>query len=290
MSGNLALVLVVCFICSCNARRVEISRSIQHFMTSGRKTKNSVVSMVSACYGGRARHRIMPQCPQGISCVLYTDTPVKAANGWIVDQTPYHINMQESHPDLFTSGRHSWGRISHEMVRNNMAAKFYKMNMFLLPQAAGMDIIFWCDADSIEQACQEPHLAEQIRDSLSGNPLAVKAHEVRQSVHAEVEPADEMCRMRGYQHGMQDMQDALAHMEEMGFKDDAGLFHCDQFILDARSPVVRNLLHTWWHEVQDYTFRDQISFPFVLWRFKPPVRVILPTEQILRMPRVNPSL
>jgi len=194
----LALIVVVCLPCACKAKR-EGQRS--KFRLSENKVEAAVVSMVSASYGGRAHQTEMPRCPQGMSCVMYTDTPVKAANGWIVDLTPYHINMQKNHKDLFTSGRHSFGRISHQMVKKNMEAKFYKMNMFRLPQAAGVDIIFWCDADSIKTACEEPHLAEQIRDSLSGHALTVKAHEVRKSVHVEIDPAEYMCKARGYLNG-----------------------------------------------------------------------------------------
>jgi len=237
-------------------------------------TRNKVVSMVSASYGGRARRTEMPPCPQGMSCVMYTDTPVKAANGWMVDLNPYHTNMQKSHPELFTSGRHSIGRISSQMVKNNMAAKFYKMNMFLLPQLANADIIFWCDADSIKLACEAPQLADQIQNSLNGHVLTVKAHEQRNSVRGEMALAAVQAKVRGYPDGKRDIDDAWAHMEKMGFKDDAGLFHCNQFIFDARSPAVQNMLHAWWHEVQDYTFRDQISFPFVLQHFKPQVRVV----------------
>mmetsp|Transcript_96714 Transcript_96714/g.191745 ORF Transcript_96714/g.191745 Transcript_96714/m.191745 type:complete len:296 (-) Transcript_96714:7-894(-) len=259
-------------------------------LQDSRRSSAATVSMVSANFGGRGFWKVMPQCPQGMKCVMYTNNPVKVANGWIVDPTPYHTNMQKTHPNLFTSGRHSYGQISKTMVKNNMEAKFYKMNSFLLPQATGVDIIFWCDADSISIACQAPHLADRIRDSLSGHAMTVKTHEVRTSVRAEMKPAaDYIKQKRGYPDGMKDIKDAWAHMEKMGFKDDAGLFHCDQFIFDARSPVVQSLFHTWWHEVQDYTFRDQISFPFVLQHFNPSVRRIARTQNILDMPRLEPT-
>jgi len=286
---TLALIIAVSMPCSCNAKRKTGEGQGTKLQPFKDDAEAAEVTMVSASYGGRGHRKEMPRCPQGMSCVMYTDTPVKAANGWIVDLTPYHLNMQKTHKDLFTSGRHSFGRISHQMVKNNMQAKFYKMNMFLLPQAAGVDIIFWCDADSIQVACQEPHLADRIRDSLSGHALTVKAHEDRKSVRLEIAPAEYQCTLRGYLNGKQDMEDALAHMEKMGFKDDAGLFHCDQFILDARSPVVHGLMQTWWHEVQDYTFRDQISFPFVLQHFNPSVRVIARRQNILDMPRLEPT-
>jgi len=248
--------------------------------------RNTVVSMVSASYGGRGQQTEMPQCPQGMSCVMYTDTPVQAANGWMVDLTPYHTKMQKSHPDLFTSGRNSYGRISNQIVNNTMAAKFYKMNMFLLPHAAGVDIVFWCDADSIKWVCGIPQLADHIRNALRGRELAVKSHEERNYVRLEMAPAVE--RIGWLNSAKQDMDDAWTHMEKMGFKDDAGLFHCNHFIFDAHSPVVQNLLHAWWHEVQNYTFRDQISFPFVLQRFKPNMRVIKsPQENFFDMPRLE---
>lgn len=237
-----------------------------------------VVSMVSASYGGRGHKEVMPQCPQRVLCVMYTDKQVKQANGWIVDTTPYHTNMKTTQPNLFTSGRHSYGQILQSMVKNTMAARFYKMNHFRLPWAKDVDIIFWCDADAISSACQTPHLANSIRNLLGSHAMTVKRHPERVSVHAEMKPAADRCKSRGYSDAMQDIKDAVAHLEKLGFKDDAGLFDSSQFISDARSQAVQSMFHTWWHEVQDYTFRDQISFPFLLQHFNLSMLALPPKE------------
>jgi len=277
---TLGLAIAIGFVCSCNADR-PTPRKESVLQSSRNYSEVAPVSMVSASYGGRSRRDVLPRCPPGMSCVMYTDTPVTTVNGWIVDLTPHHTHMQKTHKDLFTSGRHSLTRISDRMVKKNMEAKFYKMNMFVLPQVANADIIFWCDADSITEVCKDKQLVDRIRDSLGGHALTVKAHEERKSVRAEMAPAAGRLAYLGYHKGNRDINDAWAHMEKEGFKDDAGLFHCNQFIFDARSSVVKNLLRAWWYEVQDYTFRDQISFPFVLQQFKPNVRVIPPNGGIL---------
>jgi len=61
-----------------------------------------------------------------------------------------------------------------------------------------------------------------------------------------------------YPNCTQDINDVWAHMQNMGFKDDAGLVRCDQFILMRDRRSFGNLFHAWWDEVQNCATRDHI--------------------------------
>merc|ERR1711920_1116700 len=64
-----------------------------------------------------------------------------------------------------------------------------------------------------------------------------------------------------------DVQEAYDHQLREGFVDAHGLYFASFFVYRARVPRVRTALEAWWQEVQLYTFRDQISFPFIKSKF-----------------------
>ena len=57
-----------------------------------------------------------------------------------------------------------------------------------------------------------------------------------------------------------------AHYLNSGFKDDYGLYECGCIIRDFSFPIMKKLMMDWWSEIEQYTIRDQISFPYVCWK------------------------
>jgi len=232
-------------------------------------------AIVSASYGGRAAQAVLPQCPQDLRCVLYTDEQVAEDGGWLVSTEPYHAHAETLGPDLNSGGRHSWNNITDEWVRPLMAAKFYKMNMFLLPELAGIEVIMWHDADwGRDWFHSGVPFADRMHDQLQGFPMLVEKHAWRSTVEAEIPPATErVLEMTGYWRAHDDMAEAYEHQTQLGFTDDA-LYNCAKFLINSSSPILRSAFLAWWHEVQDFSFRDQVSFPYIVQHFNLPIRVL----------------
>merc|ERR1719195_2049016 len=95
----------------------------------------------------------------------------------------------EQWPRLYANGRHSWENIHNKGVRNVMAAKMYKMLMFLLPELQGVQVILWCDADKLDQLHNLDTLYSHAADVLNGTVLAIERHPDRDTVKAELMPA-----------------------------------------------------------------------------------------------------
>jgi len=203
--------------------------------------------------------------------VLYTDAQDDMSEDWLVVREPYHVRSKTLWPGLYSGGRHSWDEIDSGYVRSLMAAKFYKMNMCWLPEVEGIEMIFWHDANwhgaDAPWSGTDP-IADRCRQALQGYHMVVDAHPRRHKVKDELSPAAERanatcCDASAYE----DVQEAWDHQQHLGFTDTVGLFQLNRFILNSSAPGLRPAFVAWWHEVQNFTYRDQISFPFIVQQF-----------------------
>jgi len=243
-------------------------------MIPGSWMETARAAIVSASYGGRAAKTRLPRCPQDVRCVWYTDSHVDDDGGWMVSTEPYHEHS-ERFGQLETNGRHSWHKIESPKVRSLMAAKFYKMNMFWLPELAGVNVILWHDAEwVVDWFHPTVSLADRMVELVQGHPMVLEKHYQRHTVAAEMQPAIERARDSTGDSGAEnDIHEAYEHFNQKGFTDNA-LFNGARFLIDANFPHVREAMLGWWREVQDFTFRDQISLPFIVQHFNLPVKVL----------------
>ncbi|RKM60420.1 DUF616 domain-containing protein [Butyrivibrio sp. CB08] len=51
-----------------------------------------------------------------------------------------------------------------------------------------------------------------------------------------------------------------------GMPEDFGGVNCGILVREHNHPICKMLMETWWEQVNDYSNRDQISFPYVLWK------------------------
>lgn len=79
-----------------------------------------------------------------------------------------------------------------------------------------------------------------------------------------------------YQHGLRYIQRGMALPEKLmnqlehywlqGLPEDSGLFFCNVLVREHNNPICIKLMEDWWNEFCAYSRRDQISFPYVLWK------------------------
>jgi len=60
----------------------------------------------------------------------------------------------------------------------------------------------------------------------------------------------------------------MAHYKEEGLPDDTGLFSGGVIIQKHNRPHVQEHCRLWWEEMKRWSYRDQISFNYVLWKYK----------------------
>jgi hypothetical protein len=58
----------------------------------------------------------------------------------------------------------------------------------------------------------------------------------------------------------------IEYYKEMGFPKNFGLYACGIMIRKNSSKVIE-FMKLWYDEVQKFSYRDQISFPYILWKY-----------------------
>ncbi len=52
-----------------------------------------------------------------------------------------------------------------------------------------------------------------------------------------------------------------------GMPEDYGGVNCGILIREHNHPICRMIMEAWWKEIEEYSNRDQVSFPYVLWKY-----------------------
>jgi len=58
----------------------------------------------------------------------------------------------------------------------------------------------------------------------------------------------------------------IEQYQNEGFPKDFGLYACG-IMLRKNTPEIINFMKLWYDEIYKYTYRDQISFPYILWKY-----------------------
>lgn len=92
--------------------------------------------------------------------------------------------------------------------------------------------------------------------------LALHRHSTRSCVYQEAKA----CEL--YKKGNSDKLDyQLEQYRKDGFSDNFGLLECNVIVSDLKNEVSAGILNDWWDDfIKWSSMRDQISFPYVLWK------------------------
>jgi len=136
----------------------------------------------------------------------------------------------------------------HDPVRN---AKIHKILIHKFVEGTTI----WMDGNI---ALKEP-AKDAIERLLGDSDMWVSQHPGRACIYEEVEPAS----MRD-ENGLDCALKAQRYREE-GYPKDNGLYECN-VIIRRDNERTRRFNEMWWAEVCSGTRRDQISFPYCLWK------------------------
>lgn len=186
----------------------------------------------TAIFGGYDELRDPPPAPAGVEYVCFTDDRSLRSEHWQVKV------RRPRYPDP------------------RLAAKWFKMN----PHRAlpGYRRSIWVDGGI--QLSGSGFAGEVLR-YLPASGLALFPHPARTSVAQEVQELVRLGRFAG-----QPFREQLAHYRAMGFPDDSGLYAGTIVVRDHASREIRRLGRLWMAENLRWTFRDQLSLPYVLWK------------------------
>lgn len=185
----------------------------------------------TALFGDYDDLREQPRSP-GVEFVCFTDDPGLRVQGWDVRvrRPRYH------HP--------------------RMAAKWYKLLAHrALPETRHA---IWIDACVTLTA---PDSAARLLGALGPAGLALCRHPDRDNIYDEAEASRTLRKYDGLP-----LREQVATYRAAGLPERHGLWAGTVIVRDLGRPAIRRLGRWWMRENLRWTYQDQLSLPYVLWR------------------------
>lgn len=189
------------------------------------------IVVYTAIFGGYDRLKPQPEIP-GVDYVCFTDDPSVEAPPWtVVVERPRY-----PHP--------------------RMSAKHYKLFPHrVLPQHP---LTVWVDGSV---AIKRPDFPEVFLSHVNESGMALFPHPDRDSIYDEAEVSMAMRKYDG-----QPILEQVAHYRAKGYPAKNGLWACTVLARDARNARLRRLHRRWMRHNRRWSYQDQLSLPFLLWK------------------------
>jgi hypothetical protein len=188
-------------------------------------------ALYTAIFGSYDRLKDIPE-QQGIDLICYTD-----------DKTLRHPQWQVRH----TEPRYAHPRLS---------AKYYKALPHIV--LAEYDETLWIDASF---QVLDTGFARDVFEYLRDASIALFLHPDRGCIYDEAEVSKTMAK-----YHQQDITGQVMHYREQGFPEKAGLFAGGILARRNNDPAIRRFNEMWMEHNEEWTYQDQLSLPYLLWR------------------------
>jgi len=203
--------------------------------------------------------------------ICFTDAVDIKSNGWIIDNTPYHIENKspldnDTYINSITNNKHTFN-----------IAKYYKQSFQNIPRLKDYDIIIWLDG-TIEII--DENTSKWISKNILKHKIIGWEHEYREG--KLLRETEESVRSERYSstfffNQSQPYQDVIkqyfnylldGYDELFGSKINSSKKHLGVWItcfvaFDNKNSQVAEFLDTWYLQTLKYTTQDQIGFSYV---------------------------
>jgi hypothetical protein len=143
-------------------------------------------------------------------------------------------------------------------------AKYYKLQPYTLNDYQGYDYVVWIDGSGTLLAPNS--LEELIKYCKKG--YAVFRHPDRNCIYEEVFFCKEFPKYKD-----QPLQDQVDAYRKEGYPRHNGLYACGFIIRDTQKDFIQ-LDKYWLNENLQWSYQDQLSFPYILWKYNMGIDVI----------------
>lgn len=189
------------------------------------------VAIYTSIFGGYDRLKLQPRFPN-VEYLCFTNEKIEQA-GWSV----IPVKTPEESP-----------RISAKRPKTSP-------HWFLDPV---FDYSIWIDGSI---TIVSPDFVSRCLSSINKWGIACMAHPVGNCIFQEASGCAHMEKYR-----TQKVVEQAEHYRKLGYPSNNGLAACGIIARDMRNPKLRQIGDDWMYENLVWTYQDQISFPFVLWK------------------------
>lgn len=183
--------------------------------------------------------------------VIYT---VLLGNNYTKLNKPEHINRDWSlicftDKDI-TSNDWKITNIKHRNKLKKSREIKIRCDMFI-----DFDVCIYIDSQFTIKCDLDKFISENLK-----NNIAVMGHTQRRCAYKEATHC--ISKNKG---DKETIRKQIKDYRDEGFPRKFGLYSCG-ILIRRNDPAVMDFMKLWYNEVEKYTYRDQISFPYILWK------------------------
>lgn len=175
---------------------------------------------------------------------------------WKIITTPYHLLNTKNKSKY----KNHFSGIKEEKVKNMMSAKYYKAVPHEIDILQGYDYFIWIDGNIKLRDNFIHNVMELFDQNQNANVFNFK-HSQRDCVKDEVFFCKDWEKYRN-----QNLETQLNDYIDDGFDDSNGLYELTSFYR-KNTPEINKIFDLWWIHNLKYSYQDQISYPYVFWKF-----------------------
>ena len=184
----------------------------------------------------------------------FTDSTSMTSKVWNIINTQYHLQNDKNE---YMHYHNYYNNITDPKTRNMMSAKYYKIKPHEIDILQDYDYYIWVDGSII---LQPNFLINMITHINNNYELINFKHSARDNIYDEMKLS---ITMNKYQS--QDIETQYNDYIAEGFPDNLGLFECT-IMVKKNTANINSIFDMWWIQNLKYTYQDQISYPYCLWK------------------------
>lgn len=214
---------------------------------------NKRVCIYTAIYGGYDDLKEQPEQTTACDFVCFTDNPDLKAKGWRVRHLrvkhvdAMHPRMQAKYPRT----------MNHDLFAPP-TSNLFTLARQRLHGITRYDYTIWIDG-SVKILTEK--FAGEMISYVGEYGMAMFIHPDRDCIYDEVDECWDYQKYRGWP-----LRQQVEHYRSQGYPEHNGLMATGLIVRDMRKEKVRKINEDWWRENVRWTYQDQLSLPYVLWK------------------------
>ena len=231
------------------------SHTFEFFKENMESQSPKKIAIITSIYGNYDKFKSQDTVnnSDAVDWYCFTDNAdIKASKKWNIISTPYHSVINSD----FLQYKNYYNNIESDKVKNMMSAKYYKLQSHHIGLLQKYDYYIWIDGSIFLRDEFIKNITNLINQDYN---LINFKHSVRNNVK------DELSASMYEKYDNQNLKYQYSQFVNDGFEDKVGLFENTIFIR-KNITYINKLFDLWWVHNLKYSFQDQISYPYVLWK------------------------
>jgi len=220
--------------------------------------KKSNVAIITSIYGNYDDLKIQNiKNKPLLDWYCFTDNKDLKSDTWKIINTPYHIMNEKDENKKYKNSFSSLIKNDDKKTLNMMSAKYYKMKGHEIDVLKDYDYYIWIDGSLFLRNDFVTNIFELIQKNYN---LINFKHNKRNNIRDEVDISLTMNK-----YSTQNLKEQYNEYITSGFPDNIGLIE-NTMSVRKNNESINKLYDDWWLHNLKYSFQDQISYPYVMWK------------------------